>query len=438
MSLVKDTTAYFLFQLLSFILGFTSDIIISRNLGPAGRGDYYLVFTTYLMLAGISVLGMGYTCTYKLAKKRATLTDVHNVILTYVVIASLIVAILLWASCHLNHVNIVSKIRPNLSIVIIMIPIELYRQCWYGIMIGLNRVIEMGRTMTVISGINLISLVVFINLLRWGLKGAFIVMIMSGMISLTMMMGSVLKTTKIISRADCKLFKEMLTFGGTAHIGNAAVQIYQKTGVYFLTSMKSMADVGYYTLSQTIAEKQLMVLNALNVAANYKVIGEEKKTSELLMSVLIRYSFSILGGVCIITMLCSSFFVRLLYGNGFRPAISILMILLPGTIFLGLASMISNYFSGQLGRPSITSMLSIGMLLISFPIYYLFTKLLGMQGTSISISILYMTHFVVLLSLFNRMSSISIKDCLIINQGDIDIFKERINHLKEIIQNLYK
>ena len=429
MSLVKETSSYFLFQVISFLLGFSSDIVISRNLGATGRGDYYLVFTTYVMTAGIFVLGMSYACTYMLAKKKAPITEVHSVTLIYVAAISLIIAVILWSLCAFSHNNIILKIRPRLSIIVIMVPIDLYRQCWYGIMIGLNRVIEMGKTVAAISGINFLSLVIFMNVLRWELKGAFIVMIISGLISLTIMMGSVFKRTKIISRPDGNLLKEMLTFGGTAHIGNAAVQIYQKIGIYFLTLMRGMADVGYYTLSQTIAEKQLMVLNALNVSANYRVIGGEKKTSEKLMATLIRYSIVILGIVCLMALISSRFIVRLLYGNAFTSAIPLLMILLPGTIFLGLASMISNYFSGQLGRPLITSGLSMGMLVISLPIYYLFTKNMGMNGTSIAISIVYIFHFIVLLVIFNRMASMPIKESLVINRRDVILLKEKINNI---------
>ena len=419
MAIAKTSIIYFIAQIVALIFGLGTDIVISRNLGAAGRGSYYLVVTTYTMAAGVAILAMNYASTYMLAKSKATVVEVHGVVIAYVFLAAAIAGMLLLFLSRLFPGALGLQLKSNLYIIIIMLTIELYRQCWFGMMIGMSRVVTLAIINLTLSCLSLITMIALLNIFHLGLRGAFWGLLFNSLMSLLLMVWIVLKVSKGFCLARFGLLKEMLKYGGIAHAGNAAVQLYQRIGIYFLTITRGMAEVGNFTLSLTMAEKQLLALNAVNVAANYEIIGNDRKSSELLMATILRFSVVLLVIICTLALVCSHWIVRVLYGQHYLHAVSLLMILLPGTSFLGLASMISNYFSGQLGKPYITSIISIIFLCISVPLYYCFIKLMGSIGAAFVISSVYVFHFLVLLVLFSKMSGLSLRKSLLINNNDI-------------------
>jgi O-antigen/teichoic acid export membrane protein len=191
---------------------------------------------------------------------------------------------------------------------------------------------------------------------------------------------------------------------------------------------QGIAAVGIYTLATTIAEKQLIVLGAVNIATNYRIIGEERQNSEILMARILRTSILILFIICCIALTFGRWVIGLLYGPQFASTTHLLVILLPGTLSLGLASLISNYFSGQLGRPSITTGLSIAFLVVSVPCYHFLIRYLGTNGAALAISLIYLLHFTSLLILFGKMSGVPFKQAIFSNIHDLKFIYEGIKH----------
>jgi O-antigen/teichoic acid export membrane protein len=420
MALVRTSVILFICQIIALFMGIISDIIVSRTLGASGRGNFYLIVTTYTLLVGIMIFGMSYAGTYMLAKNKARIAEVHTAVIIFICGITTVACIALWLIVHCIPSKLGEQIRPNLAILFAMIPIELYRQCWTGLMVGLNRVLPMIKITLFLTGVYLFMIAIFLGLLKMGLRGALIAIIFNGFLSVAFMFWGIIKQNEgYFSLAKPKLIIEMLKYGSIAHVGNAAVQLYQRMGVYFLTWMGSMAEVGYYTLSLTMAEKQLLVLGAINTATNYRIIGDEKQSSELLMASMIRISLAILIIVCTVAIICSRWVVQLLYGQNYLTVVKLLIIAFPGTAFLGLASTLSNYFMGQLGKPSITSGLSVIFLIICIPVYYIMVSHYGMIGAAGTISLIYFFHFLVLIYLFVKMTRLSFKDALVVKKTDL-------------------
>jgi O-antigen/teichoic acid export membrane protein len=433
MALLKTTALLFVYQIITFILGIFSDVVVSRSLGPEGRGSFYLILTTYTLAAGLIILGISYASTFTLAKKKATVKEVHTAVFMFIIGATLITNVSLWIIGRFLSGMLGEQLRNNFVIISFMVPLELYRQCWAGMMIGINRASTMARTFLFLTVSYLILMILFLKIFQMGLRGAFTVLIINGIISIGFMIINMGKQKGLFGWTKPILLKEMLLFGSIAHIGNATVQIYQRMGVYILSWMGNMSGVGYYTLAMSMAEKQNLALGAINAAANYRVIGEDRSSSEYLMSGIIRCSIVMLGMINIIALLCGRWVVLILYGKEFLTVVPLLMILFPGAAFLGLASILSNYFSGQLGRPSITSLLSVILLLISAPIYYLCIRYFGLIGAAYAISLVYLLHFCSLAVLFLKLSGSSLRDVFIIKRTDIIKLRTALKNIVPVV-----
>jgi O-antigen/teichoic acid export membrane protein len=224
-----------------------------------------------------------------------------------------------------------------------------------------------------------------------------------------------------------RLLRQMVVFGGIAHLGNIAVQLYQRLVIYILGAFAGMAQVGYYTLAMNISEKQLAVLNPIITASNYRIIGDDKKSSEALLAKVIRFSSTILLLGCLIIIPASRWIIRLLYGKAFEPAAIPLMILMPGVAIHGLSCIFALYFSGQLGKPIITMKIAFFSLIVSLPICWFLTRSFLLPGAAVSTTIIYCIAFLPLVYLFAKKSRIK----------PAQYFLFSLNELKQASSNIY-
>jgi len=383
-----------------------TDIMLSRTIGPVGRGIYAMIITTNLLLIGLLIFGMGYAPTYFLAKKKASLKEVHSAVVISVGILSLITAILFLFFQGLFGRTVSVAVRRNLFFIVVLMPLGFYKQCWFSVMIGLNKVIDLGKANVLFAIIALASMAIFLVGLKLGLFGSLLAVFISDSLIVLVMLLRIAAIGGWGFTLRTRLLREMAVFGGIAHLGNIAVQLYQRLVIYILGAMASMAQVGYYTLAMNIAEKQLTILNPIITASNYRIIGDEKGPAEVLLAKVIRFSSTILLFACLMIIPASRWIIRLLYGKAFEPAAIPLMILMPGVAIHGLSCIFALYFSGQLGKPIITMKIAFFCLFVSLPICWFLTRSFLLPGAAVSTTIIYCIAFLPLVHLFAKKSRI--------------------------------
>jgi O-antigen/teichoic acid export membrane protein len=426
MSIVWQSSFYFLCQIVSFGLTILSDIILSRIIGPSGRGIYSTITSFVLLAVGLLILGMGYAPTYILAKRKATLKEVHSSILLVIVTVSVLVVILPIFFRHLLRGSIGEVIQQHLGFILILIPLGCYKQCWYALMIGMNKVIDIGKAIVIFAFIGSVLFILFLYILKLGLTGALLALVITDSIIILIMLYKVYVMGGNGFSFNLHVLREIVTFGGISHIGNIAVQIYQRFGVFALGAIAGMTQVGYYTLATNLAEKQLSTLTPIIVASNYRIIGDDKYSAEQLLMKTTRFASTIFLIACSVIMLFSWWIVPRLYGEAFTPAVVPLIILMPGVAAFGLSSNLSTYFSGQLGKPAITTGIAFINLIISIPLIYLFTKSFHLIGTAIATTSIYIIGFMPLFFLFIGKSKANPFQLLIIQYEDIKIIQALI------------
>ena len=111
-------------------------------------------------------------------------------------------------------------------------------------------------------------------------------------------------------------------------------------------------------------------------------------------------------------------FVPFVYGEAFRPAVLPLVLLLPGIVALAVSRVISSYFSGQLGRPIITSLVSLATMAAGLVSYVTLIPPFGAAGAAAGSTLAYLVPMAIYFVLFPRATGLRAAEMILLNRDD--------------------
>ena len=168
-------------------------------------------------------------------------------------------------------------------------------------------------------------------------------------------------------------------------------------------------------------------------AVTPKIAGGTKQESEVLTTKATRHIFFILSLVAIILALLSPIIIRLLYGSAYLPAYKPMIILLVGTIGIGVAMITSVYFVGQLNRPGFLSLLAWVNAVINIILCLALIPSYGVEGAAMASTITYIVGFFILLGVLNKISGLTPARLLFIRKEDFKDYIDVLSHVKQIV-----
>ena len=153
---------------------------------------------------------------------------------------------------------------------------------------------------------------------------------------------------------DKELIKKFFKFGIPVMIAAATTVIFGYTDTIMLTFFSGLEQVGLYNVALPTAS--LLLYLGIAVGTVVLPLTSElwaKKHNERLrkgINLLYKYSFIILLPITLVMILFPQLVIGLLFGQEYVPAAFALRILSIGTLFLGIANINGQIFSG-IGKP---------------------------------------------------------------------------------------
>ena len=181
------------------------------------------------------------------------------------------------------------------------------------------------------------------------------------------------------------------------------------------TSYISLASIGVYSIGITLAEKVLLVSDAVKEILLSKLAkgkGEEEVAKAM------RFCFAISLFLAIVITFISKLFISLLYGAEYAGAEVVTNISVWGTIFMVFFRMISQYNVANKKQKYNVIFLSFAIVIniilntILIPIY-------GINGAAIATSIGYCISSAMFIVYFHKVSKIKYRNLIFITKSDI-------------------
>jgi O-antigen/teichoic acid export membrane protein len=214
----------------------------------------------------------------------------------------------------------------------------------------------------------------------------------------------------------------MVGYGMKVYGGSLVNYTYLRLDTFLLNAFAGTAPVGQYSMAVNLNEKLWLIDSSVAQATLPEVISKERVEAADLVALTSRTLLFVGGVMALLLAIVTPVLIPLMYGDAFRPAIVPLWLLLPGTVLYTGGRVLSQYFSGQLGRPGITSAIAAGGAVLSVVMYLLLIPRFRAEGAAFASSVVYAGVFLTLLWLFVKKTGIPVRRVVLPLRTDTEIY----------------
>ncbi|URT70553.1 flippase [Cytobacillus firmus] len=430
-SFVKNTIMTLSRQISGILLGLLASIIIARSLGPEGNGLYQLIVLLPTTLMTLLNLGVGTSSVYYVGQKKYDIKDIIKTNTASGAVLSLAAVIIGLIGVMFFSDKFFEGVPPNyLYFILLIMPLLMLNDFYLVIFQGVQDFKSFNSLALLRQLAALITLVLFIFVLRIGLVGtviAFIAGVVTQFIVTLILLNKNLKTNLFSGSFSKAYFKESFSFGFKAHFSNVLSFINYRADIYLISMFLNPAAVGLYGVAVSIAERLWIVSQSISsvlypvISSSSDVDSKNKLTSVISRNVLF---FSIIAGI--VFYFASDLIFRLLFGEAYADSSDILKMLLPGIILFSVDRILSNDLAGR-GKPELNMYTSIFTVASNIILNILLIPKIGIAGAAVSTSVTYSLSTLVKMILFKRETGVSYAKMVLLQKEDLILFKRLIN-----------
>jgi O-antigen/teichoic acid export membrane protein len=405
---------------LAAVINLAIAVVLSRYLGPEGKGIQSLILTTITFVLVFANLVGGATLVYLVPRHSPSLLLLPSYLWTILVALASYIVLLLFPlvdpsySLHICLLSVLNSIAAvNTSI-----------------LIGKEK-INASNLVSLVQPITLvISLLAFFSLpfehnvsqYIWSLYISFGISALVSFIYYSKYCGR-LKIHRISEY--WKITVEMMRFGVLNQVAHITQMLSFRLSYYVLDHYHGEAAVGVYSNGISLAESIWLIAKSISLVQYARIsntgIREEAAT---LTARLIKFSLAASLVILIPLMFMPSSFYVFIFGNGFSETRFVIWTLAAGVMVYNISILIGHYFSGT-GRYGINAVTSSIGLVVSVILYFTMIPRYGMAGAGWATSISYLFTTIILLIFFGRENKNWSRE-LVPTRGDFKRFKVEV------------
>jgi O-antigen/teichoic acid export membrane protein len=409
------------------VLGIINAVLLSRWLGPAGRGEIAAAFLWPGLLIYLGSMGLILSTMYFSSSRDINVQVVLNNSILMGLFFGLCAAVLgLLTMPWLLHSQSVMVVAAS-RVYLLVIPISLLSQFGISVLQGrlrvkalnwLNTIIPTGYLLGTIALMSLGRLVL-INIVTLHLFLNLTVLICTFVVLATMGIYPSFKT-------DQGLAKSMIAYGAKVHVGQVSGFANLNLDQSLIAAWLPPAALGLYVVAVASAGVFQMFSGAVQTVATPAIAREvvmdnRRRVFERVFS---RYwSLSIMVMLALAAGL--PVLIPRIYGPAFRLSIAPAEILLVGALFLGARTLLSAGASA-FGDPWLVSKASLLTLPVTLILLYLLLPAFGLLGAALASTAAYFAEFAITVYACYRAHAISPRN----------LFSLRLNHMNSGLLDL--
>ena len=323
-----------------------SGIVLARGLGPAGRGEFAVLWTVASFGVLLGGCGLPTGLTYYAARERRSIWINRLVLVQPAVGVGVILVVALtwrwlfpWTLSGLSVTGLVASafLAAALLLVLLIQAVLLGRQRYSTYVLT-----EFASKTTLV----LVPAVLLIT----GIRDAGTLVAGLGLTILFVALPSARATIQTDGKDAPELGhvsrpRELYGFSLRPFVGTVLLLIVTRVAVFVLNKHQGPAGVGYYSAALQLAEVLSLIGSGIGAATFAKSANRELSASTFLEGFWKTCAALTLCGSVVFVF--ASPLVRLLFGRDFGESIAITRVLLPGSLAMSASSLFSNYLAGR-------------------------------------------------------------------------------------------
>lgn len=197
-----------------------------------------------------------------------------------------------------------------------------------------------------------------------------------------------------------------LRFIATIGLTNLVSLLNYKVDLFLVEHFLGRAPTGVYSIAVALAELMWLVSSAVTTAAYARIGSAGRAQAAALAWRAMRSSVLVLLAISPLLWAIAAWWVPVLLGEPYRPAMPLLAVLLPGVALYGGASALSAWFTNHAGRPMVPARLAALSLVINVAVSLVAIPRLGPMGGALATTLSYTVTMIVGAIWFARASGL--------------------------------
>ena len=418
MGFTKSVMITFLSNLLLFGLSIVNTTILSRVLGPEGKGivDVANNFLSF----GALILGMGFAASnvYFLGKKKENLNKIIGNNILIVVLGLLFLVPFYFIQSHWQFKFLQGITSLQMLVVLVTVPLIIFKSSMITVLLGLQDIVEYNQINIVDKILSLVLLAGFLLIAVSPTAAMLSILAGTAVISAWQVYNFVIRC-RIHPKLDSSLMKAMLGYGLKAQAGNIIQRLNYRLDVFIVNYYLPIEQVGIYGIAVVLGETLWGVTGSIaTIVFPIASSSTNKEEMTTFTNQITRVSFSIIIIFSVIIALIGKTFIILWFGPAFATAAGALLWLLPGISIFSVSNILASYLAGVgLVEKNIYSSIVSAIVTVIFDIYLI--PRIGINGASIATSLSYIIFTLMTIWFYVRHTQARLQDILILKRSDI-------------------
>ena len=415
---VKSTTWTLATRLLIMLLTIVTGVVAARSLGPAGLGAFSEALVVPSLVSLFLQFGIGLANVYFIGREKYPADVLLGNALAVSVVTSLIVLPLYFALLPFLLRTIAVGVEPIILVMIGgAIPLALVARHLLYIFLGVQNIQEYNRLRLVRSGSNLLLILVFVVVLRMGVVGAVLAMMLGWFSMVLRGFWTLRKMMPVRLVWNRQVLKDCLGLGMKGYLANLFQFFNYRLDVLLLSFFLGVTAVGVYATAVTAVEVLWYVPEAVATVLFPRTASTCNEEARSFTPAVSRNVFALTWIMGMLLALLSYPVVIIVFGERYEGSVFALQLLLPGVIALSLSKVLSSDLAGR-GFLLYNTLSSFVGLVATVVFDIVLIPHWGINGAAVASSISYFLSTLVVLGLYLRVSGNSIGNVLIPKRAD--------------------
>lgn len=415
-SVASDSVEVVFLRVGATLIAFGTSVVVSRSLGPEGRGEYYLPVVAAATVGAFAKLGLDQANVYLFATRGISADRLSRQnSLVALVAGGLMGASLLLAPVALPGVFSGTPMK-YLVLAALTLPFALHTQFQGSLLNLVGRVGWPFRAALIASSAQLVLLLVLVAMHELTVPAVLMANLLFAVA--TWYLTNRIRIGSIRPSWDTDLLSESLRHGFLLNLGMAFLFLHLRVDMFMVKAIRGVSELGIYSLAVVLAETVLLITDSTAIALLPRQVRREPASAAAFALEGARASMGL--GLVLLAggLLVGRPAIRFFFGGDFEPAFLPFACLLPGVVFLGM-----QRFTGapllMAGKTGLLTWVYAVSLALNVALNFVLIPRWGGAGAAVASSVSYSAGAMLFLGWTSRLAGVSMVRGLVPSKKDV-------------------
>ena len=417
-------------QALGLLVSLGTAVILARSLGPHGQGSYALALLLPSLITTFTNVGLAQGTVYQLARRSHALLEAVRGSLALAILVGLAgyaIALLILAARPLLPADPFAGVATTVLVLgALTAATAMLQSVLVAVLQGIEDFLAFNAAILFSQLMTLGCMVVAVPILDLGVVGAVSASVVAQLISVVAVLIFVVMRVRHrehAAGADIGLSynRAVLRYGARAYLSNVVGYLNYRADTLVIAVFLDPAAVGLYVIAYQLVERLWLLSQGVGAVLLPRVsaLYREKDAQRSLTPIVARHVLWLSIVAAVVVFVVAPFFVPLVFGSRYEPAVLPLQVLLPGVLLFNVSRTLANDIAGR-GRPELNAFQDIVTLIINIALNVLLVPPLGILGAAIASTISYSINAAIRTGVYARLASVRPLEILLLSRADLE------------------